>query len=1242
MLSKKSPFKILSHSRSGSADESGVSSFHKRSVSAGSHGPPVSGHQRNVSRSSNTSTNSNFLAEQYERDRRGIIQSCFEPKSHENNGQPTETYVTHVRVIEDGRYPSSRPPANSPLTNKKKRVLIIGCRTDAGGMQLHKARENANGGFQIGRTWDLRELASIERDRHQDEGFIFAMGKKYYWETNSAKERTVFIKSVVKIFMDNSGGHVPELLNWDLGLFYLDESSYQRAVVRQPSKKQKPAESLLDSGNRTMNSERSSHSGSGSINGRQQLSDNRKERRPLQARSGSTREKPHQPIIFPAERSHRNDSQVAEPIAPRRSSPKKWEENHGSSNNRDSEQNGVKETAETSSNTQNIKQQPVSLYEAAPSSLVESNPSLPSATSYGREETAEERHDASNFLADLNAALTPEPQLDLKKNQIHKGRSETPPSASIDVEEDDDHKDDDHEDDDDDFAEMYKSSSESEEDLNAELSLDSEVKDLSFEKDDEVRYSGVFNEEEYHEYHEVSTITEEPFLPTKFDHVDEHLREINETSESVDTQGILEILDDLNWEVDGDPERLLLKLHNCMSVTAYELNQEMLHLSTQSKDRSVSKMKVQAECDKLDPSMSFFVMEMSTLSRDIEFVESQNNGLQIETSNKKMLWRELTDILNSVSIDEKTLSNFLSLPISERSLESLEKTLGSLFVAVKAIYGDDQEKDNSLENMKALKERRQTYEKVAKLFVRRAEAEMEKKIANLGSASVSNEQLENMLSRMLIYSSLVLFCKGILPNSYQEIVFKWNERLALIYGSKLEPFLADMDQVLNNGKLLIMNEKSNEMSRLIKCWENFKASKTVKRELPVEMPLLRTLFSTMDGMNELCVTYRNFIGDFFQVGSEFDFVTYIERYPELSQRIKDLHDIQPMESDRNAAIEKGHLTSTTFQPFFNSYSEKLGAFASNNFTLGPAVLLKIEKFLRNVVSSNQEFLITVYSKVFNKVEQDWQAVLGECAIQVERNSSNNTSIGISPFVAEFTYFVKAVEDCQFSVLQQLKIDDTQCADSLGAISSAYETYGKAIIVCLDKFSSPQRNQQQSLIDEESKVTLVGMLFDCNWLVEMLSLYSNDQLTTVVTYAKQSFDANKDFYAEALLRSSMGYFYTFVVGAHDLIKAANRESADPSKWAAYSQQNLDKILEAYTSKSITELIDGLFLQLKNDLGEDSQNLGSDLRVKLWSCVQGHFVSTYLKLYTLIDRHYKGSTIKFTKNEIIMAFNKHKVD
>lgn len=141
MRSSKSPFKRKSHSRETSHDEntsffhkrtiSGSSAHHSRNVSQGavpSSAPPVSGgnysHKRNVSRASNSSQTSNFLAEQYERDRKAIINCCFSRPDHKT-GEPPNNYITHVRIIEDSKFPSSRPPPDSKIGEQKEKDSLF-------------------------------------------------------------------------------------------------------------------------------------------------------------------------------------------------------------------------------------------------------------------------------------------------------------------------------------------------------------------------------------------------------------------------------------------------------------------------------------------------------------------------------------------------------------------------------------------------------------------------------------------------------------------------------------------------------------------------------------------------------------------------------------------------------------------------------------------------------------------------------------------------------------------------------------------------------------------------------------------------------------------------------------------------------------------------------------------------------------------------------------------------------------
>lgn len=98
-------------------------------------------------------------------------------------------------------------------------------------MRVHKARENHNGSFSVGKTWNLEDLTAIESfnyvapDTDQERrnncqragnlGFVATIGKPYYWQAGTPKERDFFIASLVKIYRKYTKGRLPELIGFD-------------------------------------------------------------------------------------------------------------------------------------------------------------------------------------------------------------------------------------------------------------------------------------------------------------------------------------------------------------------------------------------------------------------------------------------------------------------------------------------------------------------------------------------------------------------------------------------------------------------------------------------------------------------------------------------------------------------------------------------------------------------------------------------------------------------------------------------------------------------------------------------------------------------------------------------------------------------------------------------------------------------------------------------------------------------
>lgn len=165
-------------------------------------------------------------AARFDDEKKRLVESCFSKK--DSSGTFLEQYITHVRISEDALYPSSPPPPNSDPSNKKNRVIMLAVRK-SGRVTVNKARENPNGSFSIGKTWNLDDLSaiqiydalnptSVEEQNFKQwagpAGFIVTLGKPYFWQAPTSMEKEFFVGSLIKIYRKYTAGKIPTLIGF--------------------------------------------------------------------------------------------------------------------------------------------------------------------------------------------------------------------------------------------------------------------------------------------------------------------------------------------------------------------------------------------------------------------------------------------------------------------------------------------------------------------------------------------------------------------------------------------------------------------------------------------------------------------------------------------------------------------------------------------------------------------------------------------------------------------------------------------------------------------------------------------------------------------------------------------------------------------------------------------------------------------------------------------------------------------
>ena len=94
------------------------------------------------------------------------------------------------------------------------------------------------------------------------------------------------------------------------------------------------------------------------------------------------------------------------------------------------------------------------------------------------------------------------------------------------------------------------------------------------------------------------------------------------------------------------------------------------------------------QCEELDEMLTLYLVELQALADDVNFIESENRGLHVRTANERALEKELSELLNAMSISPREFE-----VLKQESLEKLdgidrvEQSLLQVYRALKASSG---------------------------------------------------------------------------------------------------------------------------------------------------------------------------------------------------------------------------------------------------------------------------------------------------------------------------------------------------------------------------------------------------------------------------------------------------------------------------------------------------------------------------------------------------------------------------
>lgn len=473
------------------------------------------------------------------------------------------------------------------------------------------------------------------------------------------------------------------------------------------------------------------------------------------------------------------------------------------------------------------------------------------------------------------------------------------------------------------------------------------------------------------------------------------------------------------------------------------------------------------ECDDLDKLLTIYSMELSTLNEDVAYIEAQSQGLQVQAANQRLLYTELSNLLDTVSLDKRVLEPLRRADLSDNGgIESVEYSLVKLYQAMITIDPNIRStssgrpksraginEGNELSSMVALRQKRDAYERESNGFCQRLMKHLDYTLSSAfsaaqgrvlrpvsgtsGALTVNTDAFYEARRGLWVFSPLVLFCKELNTPAWQTMLRMYNGHAKQMYQN---PFKQNIGSWKNAGRkptgdeleiLFTTQEKdeaqaSGALSSARKL--TVKRSQTLAKTLRSasgeakngthgrgsgSMMYCEVFAGAMDEMAPLINQEQNFIVDFLHVTSfqPVDFMDAVATTPPSARYGTNLVEKKPTEPDR----EMAHRVTGAMDELFSFMKSELSSLVDWSVSLDPiqgvgvmACLCRHAFFLQD---SNQEFLLQLIeslnarlSSLFSKFVDEQVRAIEDTKVKIKKRK------GVIAFMKTFPHFSAAVEN----------------------------------------------------------------------------------------------------------------------------------------------------------------------------------------------------------------------------------------
>ncbi|SCV68918.1 BQ2448_1938 [Microbotryum intermedium] len=724
------------------------------------------------------------------------------------------------------------------------------------------------------------------------------------------------------------------------------------------------------------------------------------------------------------------------------------------------------------------------------------------------------------------------------------------------------------------------------------------------------------------------------------------------------------------------------------------LDAASIHAIMESDDRVEDVVKcldqTLAELEVLELTMGMYKTQLNLMTDDIAHIESQNRGLQVQTSNQRQLLSEIDNLMSTIHIPEEDLAALAQESLESTSgIERLEKAAVSLYKALLSTRDTE---------MLVASERVAEYRATATRFSKRVldfltimfkfqvdgvlhpkDVKMKKEGRLPG-----HEQLEEFLGR---YCGIMLFVKEIEFERYEEIcsvselrhpaTFErgWRAHLfrnpfsmiAQTYHSVMSDlYLSEIQELLTSFKAQIRRISEEELEAMhftskespTLRQQSIRRAGTLVSRSPADggrkreesngskeakMSASEAFGRALEQIVPHVQREQGFLADFLHVNSLDASITFAD-YMMLETFFR-----RGATQHLNQNFAKMKDIKGSMELVFKFLENELKEWTEGVLRLDPmqivGVVATLDRFILQCEAERIEFLLRLLQRQHSKSISTLERQIKEQIKGIEQTKLTlKKRKGVVPFVRVFPNFVERIE-AQLEGCDDLPIRDV--------VDAHYERVTATMFDCLQQMAKMDGEAQGG----EGKDQLNYHVILIENMHHIIAVFSKQQrvlaLEPFIAQAKEKYTQNLDAYIRIILRRPLarvlvGYrclvyawAVDFFTGLEQLLRTTPPNEV--SLHSAYTRASVRRALSDLRAKDVRKAVDGLYKRVDKHFGVEVSHQAaqhSEVLKTVWKACEEEMLRMSGAWRALLERCYSDDKVglDFSATDVSEFFRK----